>query len=257
MSKPAIFVDIDGCLIPTDGNVSREYFESLAWLANYIGEANIGRKPNIKICTGRSVAFTDAIFHLIGRPYSAGSIAENGCVFFNPLTRETKINPAISKDILAVLAKIRSKIVPKLIKSHPGLWIYPGNEVNIILERKIDSESQAINLATVKKAARRLVARLRAVRVISLANSISIVPERINKGTAVMFLAEKEDIDLKHSLGIGDAKSDLSFLREVGFVGCPSNASEDCKELVKAKKGCISFFSCAKGVVDVIEHFSP
>ena len=46
------------------------------------------------------------------------------------------------------------------------------------------------------------------------------------------------------------------MLELVGYVGCPSNASEEVKEVVKKRKGYISSLPFVEGVVDVIQYFA-
>jgi len=38
-------------------------------------------------------------------------------------------------------------------------------------------------------------------------------------------------------------------------VGCPSNASQKCKDLVEQRGGHVSQFPYAQGVADIIRHF--
>jgi len=256
MSKSCCFIDIDGCVISEDGCVNNEYYQSLSWLAKYILQANVGNCPNIRICSGRNIPFVEAIFYLIGRPDNQWSIIENGSVFFKPASREILVNPAIPQKTLAIFAKIRQKIVPRILKEYPCLWLYPGNIVNITFSKKVES-SLDINL--IREAIRYMLAypvKKREIIIKSLKYSISIMPYGVNKGTAVDFLAQNEEINLRSSLGIGDSESDILFLRKMKLIGCPANANEKCRNFVKENRGRVSPFNYAQGVADIIKYFT-
>ena len=85
---------------------------------------------------------------------------------------------------------------------------------------------------------------------------MDISPAGIDKASGLQFLSQYTGINLNQALGIGDSNGDFPLFEQVGYVGCPSNASGECKKLVRVKKGYISSFNYAKGVADVIEHFT-
>lgn len=279
--RNVIVLDIDGCLISENGNVDDNYYKSLSWLAGYIRRANVAECPNICLCSGRSAVFTEAISYLIGWP-NFTTIAESGAVFFDPLLREHRINPAITAQTLKALNLIKMKILPDILRAYPGLFLAEGNQINIPLiqknagsrlaatsirkgiwklislfvRKKIESQ---LTIEQARKKIRRTFARLirkELVKTVIFRNSITVAPAEVNKGAALEILAKEKDIDLKQSLGIGDSKLDISFLLKTGLVGCPQNADDVCKKLVKEKNGKISSFSYAEGVVDVIKWFT-
>jgi len=258
MSKPWVFLDVDGCLVSDEGNTPFEYYKALSDLAKYIMAANVGIFPNVKICSGRNINFVEAIVHLIGRPQSGLSIVENGAVFYDPVKREVVINHQISSKAEKLINYLKRRAVPKILKRYPCLWVWPGNIINITLMKKADTAS---SIHTLKKGIAKMLFKLLKkglIRLTASRSAISILPPGTIKGNAITALAGvEEEVDLSNSLGIGDGEADLSFMRKMGKIGCPSNADEICKDLVKSKRGYVSQFPHAQGVMDIIRRYFP
>jgi len=258
--RGAIFLDVDGCLLSEDGGVDETYYESFGWIARYIREANIGKHPQIRLCSGRNIPFIDATSLFIGRPHSSLVVIENGIALYDPNTKSAPIyTPGVTTGMRSLFAKILKSKIPKILRKHPGLCCLPGNLMAITLNQKIDSvvDIESIRDSLVRYELKSLVLK-RLVRVINSRKTVSIVPPHVNKGTAVDFLAKQEGIDLRASLGIGDSKADIPFLERVRFAGCPANADRACKNFVASmgsnKK--ISRFSYTAAVVDIICEFT-
>jgi hydroxymethylpyrimidine pyrophosphatase-like HAD family hydrolase len=77
-----------------------------------------------------------------------------------------------------------------------------------------------------------------------------------DKGSGLKFASKKSGVNLKDILYIGDTKGDFPGFEVAGYTACPSDASEECKKLVKSKSGYISSFSDVNGLADVISHFT-
>ena len=56
---------------------------------------------------------------------------------------------------------------------------------------------------------------------------------------------------------LNDFRGYITVMELAGFVGCPSNASEECKRFVLCKGGYVSPFPYVVGVVDIIRHYLP
>lgn len=256
----AVFLDLDGCLFSEDGGVDETYYESFGWLAGYIREANIGRRPQIKMCSGRNIPFIDATSLFIGRPHSSLVVIENGIALYDPNTKNAPIyTPGVTTEIKSLFAKILKKKVPRILKKYPGLCCLPGNLLAITLNQKIDSvvDIESVRDGLVRQELKSLVLK-RLVRVINSRHTVSIVPPHVSKGTAVEFLAKMEGINLGASLGIGDSKADIPFLEKMKFVGCPANADRACTDYVSSRGSNkkVSRFSYAAAVVDIICEFT-
>lgn len=294
MSKGVVFVDIDGCLLSEDGGVDAEYYRSYDWIAKYIRRANTGELPEIRLCTARNIPFVEAVIKFIGKPYCSYVVVENGVAVYDPTKRENPIFvPQVTEEMKRMFEKI-GRYIPKILGSYPGLFPFPGNTLGVTLFRRANSRldigaaarfiDRALfnkffltNLKIVgefvaktfyekllffRKNRRNKIAHKEAimayrslVRVTYTSDTIFIKPPHINKGTAVDFLREKEDLDLSASIGIGDTKIDIPFLEKTRYVGCPDNADEACKEFVRKKGGRVSHHCYSAAVVDILEWY--
>ncbi|MFH1656536.1 MAG: HAD hydrolase family protein [Candidatus Nealsonbacteria bacterium] len=253
--KPAIFIDIDGCLISDSGNVSKEYYQALYQLSQLIKKGDTGNGPSVRLCSGRNINCVDMICAVLGIVNSF-MIIENGTALLNPRTRQLILHPNINGKTKKIFRRITSKRIPIIKRKYPGFFLYLGNIIYFTFERKTETP---IDIETMYQGVRREFSDLirnRSVKVFYSRNSVNIGPAKIDKGNGIRFLAEKDNLDLSQSLAIGDSKQDIPAFRQVKFIGCPSNASERCKEYVKGRKGRISPYSYAKGVVDIIKYFN-
>ena len=131
----AILIDVDGCIVSTNGNVSAKYYAGLAQISQYIQSANEGTFPVIGFCSGRDRNYIEAVSFFAGLPNS-WSVIESGVAIFNPTTKELLFNSALTKEIRATFRKITNEQIPKILKAFPELFLYPGNMICVALERK-------------------------------------------------------------------------------------------------------------------------
>jgi len=249
-----ILIDLDDCLLPTDGKFSSDYFSGLPKVAHYVEKANEGKIPKIGFCTGRDRNYVEAVAFSIGRPNS-WSVIESGIALFNPTTKEMVFNPALTPEVKEAFAVIRRERLPQILQKLPELFEYPGNIINIALERQYGVD---LNIEECYERVRQELSDLEAQGLVIIHHStiaVDISPQGIDKASGVRFLAEKTGIGFAQMLGIGDSQGDFPMLNLVGQVGCPSNASEECKKLVREKGGYISPYQFAKGVADIINYF--
>jgi len=249
-----ILIDIDDCLLPTDGNFYPEYFAGLPEIAHYVEKANRGKIPQIGFCTERDRNYVEATAFSVGRPNS-WSVIESGIALFNPTTKEMLINESLSLEVRTAFETLRRERLPHILEKFPDLFEYPGNMINIALERKY-----GVNLPVEEyyKAARIKLSDLERQDLITIHPSriaIDISPPGIDKASGIRFLAKTTGISPNQMLGIGDSKGDFPMLNLVGLVGCPSNALEECKELIQKKGGYISPHQYARGVADVLRYY--
>ena len=82
--------------------------------------------------------------------------------------------------------------------------------------------------------------------------ALHITDKRVNKGTSLRYLCERNGINMENVMAIGDSQNDEDFLREVGYKIAVGNAEDQLKE--------ISTYSCEKyfgdGVAEAIEKFA-
>ncbi len=250
-----ILIDVDDCTLPTDGNVSSEFYQGLEQISKFVKRASEGEFPQLGFCTGRDRNYVEAVAFHCGRPNSL-SVIESGIALFNPTTKELLINPALTPEIREAFETIRRERLPQILKKFPGLFDYPGNMINIALERKYGVD---LSIEECYAAVRHELSDLETQGLIIIRHSkiaVDISPQGIDKASGVRFLAGKTRIDPSEMLGMGDSKGDFPLLNLVRRVGCPSNASNECKDIVLNRKGYISPFNYAYGVADIINHFT-
>jgi len=251
----AILIDVDDNLLPTDGKVSSEFFKGLQRVSQYVKRANEGTFPQIGWCSGRDRNYIEAVSFFAGLP-NWWSVIESGIAIFNPTTKEMLLNPALTPEIRKAFKTIRQTQLPKILKKFPELFEYPGNMINIALERRYGANLTIGECyAAIKEELKDLESNNQ-IRIHSSKIAIDISPAGIDKASGVKFLSEHAKIPLVNILGIGDSEGDFPMLKLVGQVGCPSKASNKCKDLILERKGHISPFEYAEGVADVIGHFT-
>ncbi len=255
MGIKMILIDVDDCTLPTDGNVSSEFYQGLEQISKFVKRANEGEFPQLGFCTGRDRNYVEAVAFHCGRPNSL-SVIESGIALFNPTTKELIPNPALTPEIKKAFGEISRKKIPQILKKYPKLFLYPGNMVNVALERVYGFETPIEEYYEgIKSELADLIDR----GLITIHHSriaVDISPVGIDKASGVNFLSQHTGVKLNQILGIGDSRGDFPLLNLVGRVGCPSNASNECKDVVLNRKGYISPFSYAYGVADIINHFT-
>ncbi|MBI2123654.1 MAG: HAD family phosphatase [Candidatus Wildermuthbacteria bacterium] len=261
MPGPQItLVDVDDTIVPTDGMIPDHFYEGLSALHDIVVQANIGTSAPIVFSTGRDRNYVEACAFFVGLP-RFWCVIESGVALFNPFTKEIMLNPALTPQVQAAFVQIRKERMPKIMERFPQLFEYPGNQIQLTLERKhgvrepIDNFYAAVRgeLADFEEQG------LLTVRSSKIAIDISPVGSDgapLDKASGVRFLGQQTGIDPAKMLGIGDSRGDLPMFRTVGMVGCPTDASEECRQLVKERGGHLSEFRYASGVVDVIRHFT-
>lgn len=270
--ESAIFVDIDNCITPGWGCVGPRYFPALGELAEMIRRANAGNFPSFRFCTGRDINYVQCVSDMLGTPQGM-MVVEDGAVFFSPATGEFRVSPQVDEQVSRLFpARICKRLKP-VLKEYP-VYRYPGLQVSVSLVRNdlqeyirrvgggldgITDRRKLDGMAPVQIAVKKQLLSLRMrkeVRISASPVSVHIMPAAISKGTGLKILAEMEDLDLAHSIGIGDSWLDVPFLSQIGLVGCPENADRGCKEFVRKKRGHASLLPFAEGVVDIINYFT-
>lgn len=254
----AILIDGDGCIVHTEnGEKPVDYYEGLKILSSYVQLANKGLFPQISLCTGRDRNYVEAVSSFIGLP-NFWSIIESGIALFNAETKEILLNPALTHEVeKAFREEISGKRIPKILKEHPGFFLYPGNQINIALER-VNGFNVPIEecYEIVRKELQDLVEK-GLVIIHHSKSAVDISPSKIDKASGTKFFCRKTRITREKILGIGDSRNDFPLFNSVDFAGCPSNASVECKSLVRKKLGYISPLPYVMGVTDIIRHFKP
>lgn len=249
----SILIDVDDCILPNNGEVNVAFFVGLQSIAERIQDAPYP----IAFCTGREYTYTLALANVLGRPNS-WSVVESGAFLFNPARRisvqNPLQNPSLTPEIQEAFETARARVLA-LCEKLP-LVFYRGKLINIALELAEGAET------TIEDCYLRVQEELRELEeggFLTINHSsiaVDISPAGIDKASGVRFLSQHTGIDLSQTLGIGDSRGDFPMFELVGQVGCPANASPECKELVLARGGYVAPRPYASGVARVIRHFT-
>jgi hypothetical protein len=254
MPNGAIFICIDRCLVPHFGETSKEYFEAVYRLSQITQAGNCGASLQVRLISHREISYLDAIYHFVGEPHGV-CLVEGGLVIYNPQKYEAIKLPTITLQQMTSLGRVVSRRLPKILSIYRSLSPCQGMALGCELRKKPGSTLSAKEL---RKGMRKHLSDLIGkglIRLTETEDSVGISLPKIH-GQAIEYLANQESISLKDSLVIAFSGRDVGFLTKAKFVGCPANADLRCKKFVQHKHGKVSLFPCARGVVDVIEHFA-
>ena len=183
-------------------------------------------------------------------PTGFWSVAENGVFILDLRSNMLRLNPIVDKNIFKI-QKISQEVIPELSEKVGGKKEL-GKEIYISLNPPSGMKIEKF-FEIVKK---RLSQFEKVVELTHSTTAIDITPNVANKGSGLRFAAEKSGIEIKNILYIGDTRGDFSAFEVAGYTACPSNATEECKKLVESKSGYISPSANAKGLADIISHFT-
>ena len=245
-------IDRDGVLTVTDGQIPWEHELGRRRLYRYVQMSNRGKFPKIGICTGREYGSAESTLFDIGIP-DWWSIIESGVFLFNRATKQVKENPALTPEIKQAFQEIAQKRMPPILARYPDdLFLYPGNRICVAIEL------QKKTTLTIEQARELIVSQIKDLEKAGLVTihcsniAVDLSPADIDKATGVKYLCELEDIDPTELVGIGDSAGDLPLFKAVGRIGCPADATLECKEEVAKRKGIISDKQYAAGAADIL-----
>lgn len=253
-SIKGFLIDRDGVLTVTDGEIPLQHLLGLEQVSKYVSIANTGNFPQIAICTGREWGSAESAYFDIGRPQGWSGIIESGVFVVDFAAKKIRKNPALTKEVEEAFQEISRSRIPQVLAQYPkeALFLYPGNQICIAIERRLKSRVTIEQLAQdVRQQLKDLInEKIVAVHASSIAVDIS--PAAIDKYSGVFFFCELTGINPGDLFGIGDSLGDEPMFKAVGRIGCPSGANDPCKGLVKERGGIISAFPYAAGVADII-----
>jgi len=236
-----VVVDVDGCLTPGEGQPWN--FEAFRFIAELNRRAREDPTlPAITLCTGRQEPYVEVLMQAIDAHMPG--IYENGGGLYFPRTYRFAENPLITPETKKALAEVKEALRRKIVERGLG-YFQPGKEVSLTLYP---------HGVSVRKLHWAVAEIIRAgdlpLEAEEGATCVNVLPRGVDKGTGVRWLSEETGIPLDEMGGIGDAASDLKFLRLVGFAAAPANASPE----VKTKADYVSPYEDGEGVVDILRR---
>jgi HAD superfamily hydrolase (TIGR01484 family) len=256
MGPTHFLLDIDGCL--RKGAINE--LPGLEIVQHYMKRAREEKKlPLVSLCTGRGRGYGEAMHQNIGAP-DTFSIFENGC-FMERVTakpRELVEHPKVKQN------RERFAQVASFLASYAeekGYYREPKEVMATISAGGTGKTPK--ELEDEIKAELKRQGWLGLVSVTHSTTAVDVTPEGVSKRTGVELFAEHLHLNVGELCGVGDSVADCEFLNLVGYAGCPSNAEEPVKEVIRDKRtklGSDHGFEAPRrdiyGVVEILEYFN-
>ena len=233
MTIEAIAVDIDGTITDDTRKICISAIEALR-------KAEKAGIPTI-IVTGNVVNYAYATEVLIG--CSGGIVCENGGVVFKEGENNNAVETLVERDFVN---SAESHLKEKLGKSfdihasHDNMY----RLTETVFYKPLAREDLEEALKDFKY--------LDELEIYDSGFALHVTDKRVNKGTSLKYLCERNGINMENVMAIGDSQNDEDFLKQVGYRIAVGNAEDRLKE--------ISTYTCEKkygdGVAEAIEKFA-
>ena len=233
MTIEAIAVDIDGTITDDTRKICISAIEALR-------KAEAAGIPTI-IVTGNVVNYAYAAEVLIG--CSGGIVCENGGVVFKEGENNNAVETLVERDfVTSAEAHLKEKLGEKfdIHASHDNMYRLTETVFYKTLARN-DLEEALKDFKYLDE-----------LEIYDSGFALHVTDKRVNKGTSLRYLCERNGINMENVMAIGDSENDEDFLKEVGYKIAVGNAEDKLKQ--------ISTYTCEKmygdGVAEAIEKFA-
>lgn len=233
MTIEAIAVDIDGTITDDTRKICISAIEALR-------KAEKAGIPTI-IVTGNVVNYAYAAEVLIG--CSGGIVCENGGVVFKEGENNNAVETLVEKDFVSSAeTHLKEKLGEKfdIHASHDNMYRLTETVFYKTLKRE-ELEDALKDFEYYDE-----------LEIYDSGFALHVTDKRVNKGTSLKYLCERNGINMENVMAIGDSQNDEDFLKQVGYRIAVGNAEDKLKE--------ISTYTCEKkygdGVAEAIEKFA-
>ncbi|WP_432644423.1 phosphoglycolate phosphatase [Methanobrevibacter sp.] len=233
MTIEAIAVDIDGTITDEKRHICISAIESLR-------KAEANGIPTI-IVTGNVVNFAYAAEVLIG--CSGGLVAENGGVVFKEGENNNAVETLVERSFVTSAEEhLKEKLGEKFDKhaSHDNMYRLTETVFyKTLSEKELEDALKDFKF-------------LDELEIYDSGFALHVTDKRVNKGTSLKYLCERNGINMDNVMAIGDGQNDEDFLKQAGYRIAVGNAEDKLKE--------ISTYTCKNnfgdGVAEAIEKFA-
>jgi hypothetical protein len=233
MTIEAIAVDIDGTITDDKRQICISAIEALR-------KAESNGIPTI-IVTGNVVNYAYAAEVLIG--CSGGLVAENGGIVFKEGENNNAVETMVERDFVTSAEKhLKEKLGEKFDRHASHDNMYRSTET-VFYKTLARSELED---------ALKDFEYLNQLEIYDSGFALHITDKRVNKGTSLRYLCERNGINMENVMAIGDSQNDEDFLKEAGYKIAVGNADDKLKEI--STYTCENFFG--DGVAEAIEKFA-
>ena len=233
MTIEAIAVDIDGTITDDTRKICISAIEALR-------KAEDAGIPTI-IVTGNVVNYAYAAEVLIG--CSGGIVCENGGVVFKEGENNNAVETMVERDfVTSAEDHLKEKLGEKfnIHTSHDNMY----RLTETVFYKTLPREELEEALKDFKYQDE--------IQIYDSGFALHVTDKRVNKGTSLRYLCERNGINMENVMAIGDSENDEDFLKEVGYKIAVGNAEDKLKQ--------ISTYACEKmygdGVAEAIEKFA-
>ena len=233
MAVEAIAVDIDGTITDEKRQICISAIKALR-------KAEKAGIPTI-IVTGNVVNYAYAAEVLIG--CSGGLVCENGGVVFKEGENNNAVEIMVERDfVTSAETHLKEKLGEKFNAhaSHDNMY----RQTETVFYKTLPKEELEEALKDFEY--------LDELEIYDSGFALHITDRRVNKGTSLRYLCERNGINMENVMAIGDSQNDEDFLREVGYRIAVGNADDKLKEI--STYACEKFFG--DGVAEAIEKFA-
>ncbi len=245
-----IMLDIDGCVL-MKGQTPK--LKQIAFFQEYGRKVYNQEVPPLVFCTGRGAEYVQPLAQLLGimSENELPSVVENGSYLYYPLTRRLTPHPGIiGKEKL--IFEIKNFLVREVVFSGRSSLV-PGKEGSVSLMPTKDKSNTAALASFVKEVMPEDL--LRQFFISYSTTAVDVTLEGVSKGSVLSFYSDVTGIAVEEILMVGDANNDLPILKIAGTVACPSNATDDVKNLIRSRGGFIATQEGPSGVEEIINHY--
>lgn len=233
MKIEAIAVDIDGTITDDSRKICISAIKALR-------TAEENGIPTI-IVTGNVVNYAYAAQVLIG--CSGGLVAENGGMIFKEGYNNNAVEILVNREYIEQAdTHLKEKLGDNYIKHASHDNNYRATE--IVFYKTIKRE--------IIEDALKDYEHIDELEIYDSGFALHITDKRVNKGTSLRRLCEKNGINMENVMAIGDSENDEDFLKEAGFKIAVGNADDSLKEI--STYACVNKFG--DGVAEAIEKFA-
>lgn len=233
MKIEAIAVDIDGTITDDTRKICISAIESLR-------AAEKKGIPTI-IVTGNVVNYAYATQVLIG--CSGGLVAENGGMIFKEGYNNNAVEILVNREYIEKAdVHLKEKMGENYYKHASHDNNYRATE--IVFYKTIQRE--------IIEDALKDYEFIDELEIYDSGFALHVTDKRVNKGTSLRRLCEKNNISMENVMAIGDSENDEDFLKEAGIKIAVGNADDSLKE--KSTYICQNKFG--DGVAEAIDKFA-
>jgi hydroxymethylpyrimidine pyrophosphatase-like HAD family hydrolase len=235
-----IVIDVDGVLSP--GEAAPLDFTVLQRLAEYNDRSrHDATHPAITLCTGRPAPYVEVLMQAMHGFYPA--VYEHGAGLFIPVPYGFKWHPALTPATQAQLMQLQAALHQALVTTGRA-YLQPGKSASLSL-----FASAGVSLQELSDQASRLTDEFGSTFCVETgATCVNILVRGLDKAAGVRWLACETGIPLHGMAGVGDARSDLPFMRLLGWSGAPANAQASVKRAVHYT----SPYNNGQGLLDIL-----